>query len=163
MPVADWCNNCGAPWVPGCCRNKAARVRFALGLSRPLPRGEHILCSALYYDDGRVHRPADIRMPKPTGLVVCGFRHDHCFQVLEQVLRGAQYIARDDAAWMRLLTAWELEDALARAVHGFVTSTGRFVDRDEAGRIAFAAGQTSRVLDSLTSEELWPGDQGGAR
>jgi hypothetical protein len=41
---------------------------------------------------------------------------------------------------------------------GFVTSTGRFVDRKEAGRIAIAAGQITALKfqkHDLFSEELW--------
>ena len=41
---------------------------------------------------------------------------------------------------------------------GFLTSYGRFVDRDEAGRIAIAAGQLPLVRDTehhLFSEDLW--------
>lgn len=43
---------------------------------------------------------------------------------------------------------------------GFVTSTGRFVDRKEAGRIADANGQANRTVGSheggdLYSEDLW--------
>lgn len=41
---------------------------------------------------------------------------------------------------------------------GFVTTTGRFVDRKEAAVIALANGQISRlkfVSDELFSEDLW--------
>lgn len=49
-------------------------------------------------------------------------------------------------------------DAWAR-IHqdqqGFVTDTGEFVDRAEAGRIAFQAGQTSEQKLKLLSEHVW--------
>lgn len=38
---------------------------------------------------------------------------------------------------------------------GFMTNSGRFVDREEAGRIAHEAGQTSRLYRCLMSEHLW--------
>lgn len=41
---------------------------------------------------------------------------------------------------------------------GFVTSEGRFVERDEAGRIAIASGQIEKLKynsKDLFSEELW--------
>jgi hypothetical protein len=41
---------------------------------------------------------------------------------------------------------------------GFVTSTGRFVDRTEGARVALAAGQIKELRyqpDTLFSEELW--------
>lgn len=45
-----------------------------------------------------------------------------------------------------------------RATQGFVTSTGRFVDRIEARRIAHDAGQllpTASKGDRLFTEDLW--------
>lgn len=46
-------------------------------------------------------------------------------------------------------------DILGEHEQGFTTTAGRFVDRDEAGRIAFAAGQTDRPNLHLTSEDVW--------
>lgn len=42
-----------------------------------------------------------------------------------------------------------------RGVQGFVTSTGRFVDRWAGRKIAFAAGQVATDAESMLSEELW--------
>lgn len=43
------------------------------------------------------------------------------------------------------------------AAQGFVTDTGRYVEREEAGRIALAAGQTPALQwgPPLYSEDLW--------
>ncbi len=39
---------------------------------------------------------------------------------------------------------------------GFITSAGRFVDREEAREIAFACGQVIQTISrTLTSEDLW--------
>ncbi len=38
---------------------------------------------------------------------------------------------------------------------GFVTSSGRFVERDEAARIAYAAGQIDAPKAGLFSEDVW--------
>ncbi len=38
---------------------------------------------------------------------------------------------------------------------GFVTSDGRFVDREEAANIAFVAGQIPEKKDCLFSEDIW--------
>jgi hypothetical protein len=49
-------------------------------------------------------------------------------------------------------------EALSLKNQGFLTSTGRFVDRYEAARIARAAGQIVREPtppDMLTSEDVW--------
>ncbi len=37
---------------------------------------------------------------------------------------------------------------------GFLTSTGRFVDRKEAAQIAYAAGQIEEPMDRLSSDYL---------
>ena len=63
-----------------------------------------------------------------------------------------------------LVRAWCLahwrdgeEASLGRHDSGFVTSRGRFVERDEAERIARASGQLTGPLIGgiLTSEDLW--------
>lgn len=49
-------------------------------------------------------------------------------------------------------------EAMCLRNQGFVTSTGRFVDRYEGARIARAAGQIIREPtppDMLTSEDVW--------
>lgn len=38
---------------------------------------------------------------------------------------------------------------------GFMTSAGRFVERAEAARLAFAAGQIKDERQTLYSEDLW--------
>jgi hypothetical protein len=51
------------------------------------------------------------------------------------------------------------DENFRRAVCGFVTDTGLFVDRKEGGRIAFEAGQTPKLETCLFSEDLtgdWP-------
>lgn len=50
-------------------------------------------------------------------------------------------------------TAWA--DQLSGKNAGFLTSRGRHVDREEAGQIAYAAGQTDRLCSRLTSEDLY--------
>lgn len=47
---------------------------------------------------------------------------------------------------------------IGRHEQGFMTSTGRFVDREEAARIATEQGQlknSDEPCDILTSEDLW--------
>lgn len=38
---------------------------------------------------------------------------------------------------------------------GFVTTAGRFVEREDAARIAHAAGQLAKIISPLCSEDLW--------
>lgn len=61
---------------------------------------------------------------------------------------------RHDSAIHAACAALRLE-RLGEHEQGFVTSTGRFVDRTEGGVLALLAGQTNRVLVSLMSEDVW--------
>lgn len=49
----------------------------------------------------------------------------------------------------------QLEMSQREEDQGFVTSTGRYVSREEAQKIAIAAGQVAPTLGNLYSEELW--------
>ncbi len=99
---------------------------------------EIILCAAIWFQDGKKHehQPRNIS----TGIVVCGRRHHNCY-----------------------ITAWDLgrekmedlHEANNKAIQGFLTSLDRFVDRKEAGEIAYLAGQIDKITDSLFSEDLY--------
>jgi hypothetical protein len=93
---------------------------------------ERIVCSAVYYMNDIVypHQPKNIEK----GIVVCGLRHSNCFVPLSNI-----FPKRD-----------KTDD-----IQGFLTSKNRFVHREEAGRIAFAAGQTDTLIKSLHSEDLY--------
>ena len=41
------------------------------------------------------------------------------------------------------------------AVHGFVCSDGTFVDRVQAARVAYLAGQIEDKSESLVTDDLW--------
>lgn len=100
-------------------------------------RPETILCAAVWVDTDKAWPPRRTYAYPKTGILFCGLRHPDCL------------VARQ---------AWCFgNSARSRAsVHqGFLTSAGRFVDREEAGRIAFECEQTDRRLSSLTSEDLY--------
>ena len=42
-----------------------------------------------------------------------------------------------------------------RAIQGFVTGEGEFLNRQEAGKHAFECGQTEEYKQTLYSEDLW--------
>lgn len=95
---------------------------------------EYIICSAVYFNDGKqyVHQPINI----DKGFVICGHRHHNCF-----------------------MTAYILNKQRVRAIEtqGFLTNTNRFVDRIEAKHIAVKANQVSTEImkDELFSEDIY--------
>lgn len=97
---------------------------------------EYILCAAIWFDDGKphVHQPVNIQ----SGFVVCGRRHHNCFATLT--------VIQEDKA--------ERLELRKKSVQGFITSTDRFVDRKEAGSIAFNSAQAA-FTDCLFSEDLY--------
>lgn len=69
----------------------------------------------------------------PNGKVYTGKRHHDCFRA-----------------------AFEAGEPSPRhEIQGFVLEDGRFVDREEAARIAFEAGQIKTRLKTLFSEDLY--------
>jgi hypothetical protein len=97
---------------------------------------EYILCAAIWYNDNikRVHQPKNIDI----GIVVCGRRHHNCLSILYSLL-GEKYNSK----------------LAARKAQGFLTSYDRFVNREEAGKIAFEIGQIKEETDCLFSEDLY--------
>ena len=102
---------------------------------------EYILCSAIHYKTWykEQHQPKNISR----GIVICGRRHHNC--ILTKSL-------------MDLLTL----PRLTPHTQGFITSKDRFVDRKEAGQIAFTARQIPKPLINkagkqviLVSEDLY--------
>ena len=100
---------------------------------------EKILCSAIWYKD----LPTQQYLPKncDMGVVVCGWRH-------------ASIIATT-MALSGLRTTAGGTNAAGETVQGFLTNTNRFVDRAEAGDIAFNCGQTTEHKRHLFSEDVW--------
>ena len=96
-------------------------------------RFEYITCAAVWIDDGiiRVHQPKNIK----SGIVVAGHRHCNCFVILKDIFKSREYIGKE--------------------VQGFLTSKGRFVDREMASVIAFNANQTEVERETLYSEDIY--------
>ena len=96
---------------------------------------EYILCAAIWFDDGKkyAHQPKNIE----TGLVFCGWRHGCIFAQIGGSVKERQELG-----------IYEKEQ-------GFLTNENRFVDRKEAGKIAFRALQTKELHDTLFSEDLY--------
>lgn len=93
---------------------------------------EYVICAAIYFKDEIVHphQPNNI----DTGFVICGRRHHNCF------------ISK---------SLFEFSEIKGRQVQGFLTSKDIFLDRKEAGKLAFEAGQIIEPTDCLFSEDLY--------
>lgn len=94
---------------------------------------EYIICAALWYktDEVFVHQPKNI----DKGIVFAGRRHHNCFIPL-----SIAFPQRDKNS----------------VEQGFLTSKDRFVNRQEAAEIAFAAGQIKDEANGcLFSEDLY--------
>ncbi len=105
-----------------------------------LPPPERILCAAIWVNDGvsRMHLPRNLT----TGLVFAGWRHHNCFTQIE-ALFGPEEENRPTP------------EQRAGFHQGFLTSRGRFVDREEGAQIAYDASQVDRKLTWLSSEDLY--------
>lgn len=95
-------------------------------------RKEFIVCSAIYVDDGKehVHQPKNI----DTGYVIYGLGHAHC--ITTSYILNPEHKASD------------------MSNSGFITSLHRYVDRKEAGVIAYNSGQMQKIKKELFSEDL---------
>ena len=96
---------------------------------------EYILCAAIWFDDGKqyLYQPKNIK----TGLVLCGHRHNCIFTQIGGLV-GER----------KMLGMYEREQ-------GFLTNKNRFVGREEAGKIAYEAGQIDQPITRLFSEDLY--------
>lgn len=100
---------------------------------------EYIVCSAIHFNDGRTdhpHLPHNIK----SGFVTYGKGHHQCINAFAKIM-GFPY---SESSLVVLRTE----------VQGFMTSKYRFVEREEAGQIAYDAGQTSELIKELHSEDL---------
>lgn len=101
---------------------------------------EWILCSAIHYDDGEINTRRTCKNYPKTGIVICGYRHPDIISILptNNSLRndGKEY----------------------KCTQGFITSKGRFVDREEAYLIAKKADQLLNDFEGkskLFSEDIY--------
>ena len=104
-------------------------------------KGEYIICAAIWYKDIAVDRPDRTANNIDRGIVICGHRHGHCIAVLNQ------------CALLRSVSSGP--NSVGDFIQGFLTSKGNFVDRKEAGKIAYERGQITKETDCLFSEDLY--------
>ena len=99
---------------------------------------EYILCAAVWFHDDIIHAHQPINVDR--GLVIAGRRHHNCF-ITSFVISGGRIN--------------KTNGVVAPYDQGFITSLDHFVDREEAGKIAFEAGQITKLSRTLISEDLY--------
>jgi hypothetical protein len=103
---------------------------------------EYLLCSAVWYDNFPLEKEEVLRIRGfspynvDRGIVFSGWRHGNCIYQAVAISGKSSY-------------------ELGEVEQGFLTSKNRFVDRVEAGQIAFDAGQTTELKKYLYSEDVW--------
>lgn len=96
---------------------------------------EIILCAAIWYDDGK-HYPHQEFYSVDSGFIIGGFRHYNigAFPTNNNYRNdGKEY----------------------KTTQGFITSHGRFVNREKAAVIAYNSGQIKEQVKRLFSEDLY--------
>lgn len=104
---------------------------------------ERILIAAIWYKEIPLKKIIDGVLPKncDKGLVVTGHRHGQCMWTMG-CLTGLRSVEI-------------AEDGVGKYIQGFLTNTNRFVDREEAAKIAWKAKQIEKELVTLYSEDLY--------
>lgn len=115
---------------------------------------EFILCAAIWINDGEVHeqQPENIK----TGFVICGRRHNNCYQTIKDVT--GLHCNNVIGDFINSLSEDEI-----RNHQGFITSLDRYVNRKEGWKIAKENNQIQFGLDAsengdesiLISENLY--------
>jgi alpha-D-ribose 1-methylphosphonate 5-triphosphate synthase subunit PhnL len=106
------------------------------------PKKERILCAATWYKDLPLIMPEvlQIRGYAPynvhEGIVFSGWRHTNCL-------------------YQMVAITGKRDCEVGRHIQGFLTNFNRFVDRKEAGEIAYSAKQTKNLHKHLFSEDLY--------
>lgn len=104
------------------------------------PNPEYISCAAIWYKDVEgTHNLRPVNLDR--GIVVCGRRHGDCIQTVS-TLAALRSVERG-------------ERSIGEMEQGFLTSRNRFLNRQEAGELAFKIGQVKVPTNCLFSEDLY--------
>ena len=105
---------------------------------------EYILCAAIWFNDNKnhEHQPKNVS----NGFIVCGRRHHNCFITVTTC--AFIFTGKGDVTL-------KINKLYKQTIQGFLTNLNRFVNRKEAGKIAFKSGQIKKETDCLMSEDLY--------
>jgi len=98
----------------------------------------NIVCAAVWYKNGKKypHMPRNVK----SGIVTLGWGHANCMAIMGVIFPNREYVLNNKDG--------------ETTIQGFLTSQNNYVDREEAGKIAFKAGQTKELIKKLYSEDL---------
>lgn len=100
---------------------------------------EKIICSAIWYKELPTPIFGPVNVDK--GIVFCGHRHPHCIHQMVAMTGKRSTFSE-----------------VGEIIQGFLTNANRFVDREEAAKIAIESGQVENLTYSkykLYSEDLY--------
>lgn len=100
-----------------------------------LPLVEKILCAAYHINDGIQYDNMPYNISE--GFVITGYRHDNCLSIYKDI-KGSDV---------------DTENTIITA--GFLTNKNRFLNRVDAAKVAFNAGQIKEPVSALISELLY--------
>jgi hypothetical protein len=101
---------------------------------------QFIIASAIWYQDVDTDDYLNLANPYNVdkGIVVVGRRHHNCLHTFNAITKLRS-----------------VENEIGHIIEGFLTSNNLFVDRREAAKIAFEAGQTATKIKALFSEHIF--------
>ena len=102
---------------------------------------EYVLCAAIHFNDYEEyeHQPRNIER----GYVICGRRHHNIYATV-MIINGKSMTAIE-----------KMTEANGKAIQGFLTSKDRFLNREEAGKLAYEMKQITKITKCLFSEDLY--------
>lgn len=101
---------------------------------------EFILCAAIWINDGIYHDEQPVNIE--TGFVVTGRRHNNCYATISAISKLSVNETIGD-----LIKKLSKEDL--RKHQGFITSTDRYVNRQEGFKIAIENNQIQYGLNAM--------------
>ena len=133
---------------------------------------EYIICAACWYKDGTEAPRGLIAQNIDSGVVIGQWRHGNCINVraTNPLWNSKKLAERLDREACKIPMTEERPGGECEGfeeVDGFLTSKGRFVDRWQAMKLAYEAGQVSenqairtwdRTDEDITDEELMSGE-----
>lgn len=112
---------------------------------------EYIICAAIWYQNGE-HYPFQNIYGIDNGFVIGSFRHPMAISVCPEnpYMQDIRICNEEATLPFEWGGQWAECGRSKKTVQGFITSYGRFVDREEAFQIALESGQITKETINVT-------------